>query len=52
MHKTDEKTVDPITVAEVKEIARKRLDPGVWDYYITGADEEYSIRRNENAYRE
>lgn len=38
---------DPITVSDVKDIAKKRLDPAVWDYYTTGADEEQSVNRNE-----
>ena len=42
---------DPITVLEVREIARKRLDPAAWDYYITGADGELSVRRNESIFK-
>jgi isopentenyl diphosphate isomerase/L-lactate dehydrogenase-like FMN-dependent dehydrogenase len=42
---------DPITIADVKEIARKRLDPAAWEYYITGADDEQSVRRNETIFK-
>jgi len=42
---------DPITILEVREIARKRLDPAAWDYYITGADGELSVRRNESIFK-
>ncbi|KAF4551903.1 FMN-dependent dehydrogenase-like protein 7 [Elsinoe fawcettii] len=51
MHKTDAKVLDPITLAEVKHIAQQKLDRNVWDYYITGADDEHSLRRNEDAYQ-
>lgn len=43
---------DPITVGDVKEIAKRRLDPAVWDYYTTGADDEQSVRRNEEIFQE
>lgn len=42
---------DPITIADVKDIAQKRLDPAAWEYYITGADEEHSVRRNETIFK-
>jgi (S)-2-hydroxy-acid oxidase len=42
---------DPITILEVREIAKKRLDPAAWDYYITGADGELSVRRNEAIFK-
>ena len=42
---------DPITIADVKEIAKKRLDPAAWDYYITVADDEQSVRRNETIFK-
>lgn len=48
----DNEARDPITVADIKEIAKKRLDKPVWDYYITGADEEYTVRRNESIFQE
>jgi hypothetical protein len=42
---------DPITIADVREIAQKRLDPAAWDYYITGADDEQTVRRNETIFK-
>lgn len=42
---------DPITIADVREIAQKRLDPAAWDYYITGADGEQTVRRNETIFK-
>lgn len=51
MHKALGAAVDPVTVADVKEIAKARLNPDVWDYYVTGADDEFSLRRNEKIYQ-
>lgn len=45
-----ERKMDPMTIADVKEIARKKLHSDVWDYYVTGADDEQSVRRNEAIY--
>lgn len=45
------KMPDPITIADVREIAQQRLDPAAWEYYITGADDEQSVRRNEEIYK-
>lgn len=42
---------DPITIADVRAIAKKRLDPAAWEYYITGADDEQSVRRNETIFK-
>jgi hypothetical protein len=42
---------DPVTIADVREIAQKRLDPAAWDYYITGADDEQTVRRNETIFK-
>lgn len=42
---------DPITVEDVRNIAKQRLDAGVWDYYTTGADDEQSVRRNETIFK-
>ncbi|KAI6914594.1 FMN-dependent dehydrogenase [Hortaea werneckii] len=42
--------MDPITIADIKEIAKAKLRPDVWSYYITGADDEQSVRRNESIY--
>jgi isopentenyl diphosphate isomerase/L-lactate dehydrogenase-like FMN-dependent dehydrogenase len=48
---TDIEIPNPITIAGVKEIAKKRLDPAAWEYYITGADDEQSVRRNETIFK-
>ncbi|KAF2015231.1 FMN-dependent dehydrogenase [Aaosphaeria arxii CBS 175.79] len=42
----------PITIAEVKDIARKRLPNNVWQYYETGTDDEFLVERNEAIYKE
>lgn len=47
----DAEATNPITVEDVKVIAKQRLDPAVWDYYTTGADEEQSVRRNEQIFK-
>ena len=46
----DENMAAPITVAEIKAIAKTKLSQPVWDYYTTGADEEHTLRRNETIY--
>lgn len=43
---------DPITVAEIKELAKAKLSKQAWEYYITGADEEKTLARNEAVYDE
>jgi isopentenyl diphosphate isomerase/L-lactate dehydrogenase-like FMN-dependent dehydrogenase len=43
---------EPITIADVKAIAQKRLSPSAWNYYTTGADEERTTRRNERVFEE
>lgn len=47
----DAKT-DPITVREVKAIAKSKLSESAWNYYTTGADEEKTLARNEVIYDE
>lgn len=42
---------NPITISDVREIAKERLDPAAWDYYITGADEEQTVHRNETVFK-
>ncbi|CAG9988045.1 unnamed protein product [Clonostachys byssicola] len=51
MSPTDEPPSDPITVAEVKEIAKTKLNQPTWDYYTTGADESRTLDRNSNIYK-
>ncbi|KAG9764955.1 FMN-dependent dehydrogenase, partial [Aureobasidium melanogenum] len=41
---------DPITVSEIKTIAKERLDSAVWDYYTTAADRKHSACRNTLAF--
>jgi len=48
---SDIEMLDPITIADVREIAQKRLDPAAWDYYITGADDEQTVVRNETIFK-
>ncbi len=51
MSRPQSPTVKPITVADFKEIARRRLEKPVWDYYNAGADDENTINRNEEIYK-
>lgn len=46
----DKNKAPPITVAEIKTIAKTKLRQPVWDYYTTGADEEQTLIRNETIY--
>jgi (S)-2-hydroxy-acid oxidase len=43
---------EPVTVSEIRDIAKSKLKPHVWDYYVTGADEETTVRRNQSIYDE
>ena len=36
----------PITVPEIEEIAKTRLPKNVFDYYVSGADEQKAVARN------
>lgn len=49
---TSGKEPEPITISDVREIAKKRLSRQAWDYYRTGADEEHTLRRNEEAFQQ
>ncbi|POS76648.1 FMN-dependent dehydrogenase [Diaporthe helianthi] len=49
---TSGKELDPITISDVREIAKKHLAPQAWDYYRTGADDEHTLRRNEEAFQQ
>lgn len=42
-------TEDPLTVAEVREIAEKKIEKSAWDYYAPGADEQKALKRNSEA---
>ncbi|KAK7719490.1 hypothetical protein SLS57_005688 [Botryosphaeria dothidea] len=43
-------TEDPLTVAEVREIAEKKIEKSAWDYYAPGADEQKALKRNSEAF--
>lgn len=43
---------EPIAVSEIKAIAKTKLEGAVWDYYITGADGEDTVKRNEDIYKQ
>jgi 4-hydroxymandelate oxidase len=42
---------NPVNLDDFEEIARERLDPGMFDYYAGGADDEVTIRANREAFR-
>lgn len=48
----DEKPPDekPLTIAEFEVIAKSKLKQQVWDYYVSGAEEQLSIKRNRDAF--
>jgi (S)-2-hydroxy-acid oxidase len=37
---------DPITLAEVEQLAKRGLPKSTYDYYACGADDEIVLRRN------
>ena len=37
---------DPITIAEIEAIAKRKLRPEVFDYYACGSDDQIAIREN------
>jgi 4-hydroxymandelate oxidase len=41
-----------LNLAELEPLARERLSPLAYDYYASGADDEHTLRRNVEAYRE
>jgi 4-hydroxymandelate oxidase len=43
--------VEPINVWEYEALARERLDPGAYDYYAGGANDEVTLRANVDAFR-
>ncbi|KAF6808445.1 peroxisomal -2-hydroxy-acid oxidase [Colletotrichum musicola] len=45
-------TPKPVTIDDVYQIAKQRLPKPVLDYYITGADDEYTLERNFAVFRE
>jgi len=42
---------EPVNVADYEELARARLDPGAYGYYVGGANDELTLRDNVEAYR-
>lgn len=42
---------EPLNVEEFEAVARARLDPGVYDYYAGGAEDEVTVRGNREAFR-
>lgn len=40
----------PINLLEYEVLARARLEPGAFDYYVSGADDEVTLRDNREAY--
>ncbi|GAD98373.1 peroxisomal (S)-2-hydroxy-acid oxidase [Paecilomyces variotii No. 5] len=47
---TPEAKDDPITIAELFSLAQRKLPKRIWDYYASGSDEGYAVRRNNKAY--
>ncbi|KAK5945989.1 hypothetical protein PMZ80_000128 [Knufia obscura] len=52
MAKTDLEVHDdkPLTIAEFEAIAKTKLKQQVWDYYVSGAEDQISIQRNREAF--
>ncbi|WQF81197.1 Putative FMN-dependent dehydrogenase, FMN-dependent alpha-hydroxy acid dehydrogenase, active [Colletotrichum destructivum] len=48
----DARRPEPVNVADVHKIAKEKLSKPVWDYYQTGADDEYTLERNHTAYND
>jgi 4-hydroxymandelate oxidase len=42
--------MEPVNVLDLEVIARERLSPEAYDYYVGGADEEVTLRENRAAY--
>lgn len=47
-----EPKAEPVTVAEIKDIAETRLPKPVWRYYVDGADDQVTTRRNAAVFNE
>lgn len=43
---------EPLTVADIRAIAKSRLPKRVWEYYSTGADDEQTLHRNNEVFKE
>jgi 4-hydroxymandelate oxidase len=44
--------MDLLNLDELERLASERLSPLAWDYYSSGADDELTLQRNREAYRE
>jgi (S)-2-hydroxy-acid oxidase len=42
----------PVTVEQVRQIAKQKLPEPVWRYYEDGADDQITTRRNREVYNE
>ncbi|HZN73604.1 MAG TPA: alpha-hydroxy acid oxidase [Micromonosporaceae bacterium] len=42
--------MDPINIADYEELAAKLVEPGAWDYYQGGSDDEVTLRANRTAF--
>lgn len=43
--------MDPLSLEELADAARERLDPVWFDYFVGGADDELTLRANEDVFR-
>ncbi|KAF0327340.1 peroxisomal (S)-2-hydroxy-acid oxidase [Colletotrichum asianum] len=41
---------DPLTTAEIQDIAERKMIPSAWDYFARAADEERALERNSSAF--
>ena len=41
----------PVNIAELEPLARERLSEDAWEYFVGGAEDEYSVAENLEAYR-
>lgn len=41
---------DPLTTAEIRDIAKRKMVASAWDYFATAADEEKAMERNSAAF--
>jgi 4-hydroxymandelate oxidase len=42
--------MQPINIADYEALAKSRLEPMAWDYYVGGSDDEVSLRANRSAF--
>jgi 4-hydroxymandelate oxidase len=45
-------SLDVMNLAELERLAEQRIERVAWDYFASGADDEVTLRRNADAYRE